>query len=77
MQYVVMIIDGSFFTILITVVNFIWSKLNRGLRVLAWLENPQIVHRSLEAVGVSLNGHLDVEYVLVVVGYHLEDNNSK
>ena len=76
MQYVVIIIDRSVFTILISVVNFIWSKLNRGLRVLAWLENPQIVHSPLESVGVSLNGHLDVEYVLVVVGYDLTDNKS-
>jgi hypothetical protein len=72
MQYVVIIIDGSVFTI--SVVNFIWSKLNRGLRVLAWLENPQIVHSPLESVSVSLNGHLDVEYVLIVVGYDLADN---
>ena len=63
MQYVVIIIDGHFFTI--NLVNF-----------MAWLENPQIVHHSLEAVGVSINSHLDVEYVLVVVGYDLTDNKS-
>ena len=74
MQYVVIIIDGSVFTILISVMSFIWRKLNRGLRVLAWLENPQIVHSPLESVSVSLNGHLDVEYVLIVVGYDLADN---
>ena len=74
MQYVVIIIDGHVFTI--NLVNFIYSKLNRGLRILAWLKNPQIVHHPLETVGVSLDSHLDVEYVVVVVGYYLTYNKS-